>query len=173
MEKVSKAKLKAQEVEPQFLDELMGVYDRKNTSQIDRVYIMKELQKYYCPKVIKFFKRKAHSEYNRQLKSMAFFHLQELGHYSVLRKQKYMQMHTKNKKSREKLKIYAFEEFNIKSIPEELEYRISNSKEQKIKGFDFFVSHSSQDYNKIQKLIQKLNKQKKMFIVIGSMILII
>ena len=28
-------------------------------------------------------------------------------------------------------------------------------------GFDFFVSHSSQDYNKIQKLIQKLNKQKK------------
>ena len=32
MEKVSKAKLKAQEVEPQFLDVLMGLYDRKNTS---------------------------------------------------------------------------------------------------------------------------------------------
>lgn len=161
MEKVGKAKLKAQEVEPQFLDVLMGLYDRKNTSQKDKVYIMKELQKYYCSKVINFFKRKAHSEYNRQLRCMAFYHLQELGHYSVLRKQKYMQMHTKNKKNREKQKIYAFEEFNIKNIPEELEYRISNSKEQKIKGFDYFISHSSQDYDKIQKLIQKLNKQKR------------
>jgi len=159
--KVSKAKQKAQEIEPKFLDELMGLYDRKNTTQKDRVYIIKELQKYYCPKVINFFKRKAHSEYNRQLRCMAFYHLQELGHYSILRKQKYMQMHTRNKKSREKLEKYAFETFNIQEIPEELEYRIENSKDQKIKVFDYFISHSSQDYEKIQKLIQNLNKQNK------------
>lgn len=48
MVKVIKAKLKAQEVESQFLDVLMGLYDRKNTFSKDRVYIMKELEKYYC-----------------------------------------------------------------------------------------------------------------------------
>ncbi|EET88943.1 hypothetical protein CcarbDRAFT_0582 [Clostridium carboxidivorans P7] len=54
-EKIDKAKLKAQEVEPSFLDELMGLYERKRTTQKDKVYIFKELEKYYCLKVISFF----------------------------------------------------------------------------------------------------------------------
>lgn len=161
-EKINRAKQRSQAVEPEFLDVLIGFYDRKNASQKDRVYIMKELERYDCPKVTKFFQRKAHSEYNKQLRQMAFYHLQEFGHYTVLRKQKYMQMHTKNKKRRKYLKDeYADARYNIKEIPEELEYRIENSKDQKIKSYDYFISHSSVDFKFVQLLIQELNKEKK------------
>lgn len=54
-EKIEKAKKRAQEMEPEFLDALMGLYDRKNTSQKDKVYIFLELEKYYCKKTINFF----------------------------------------------------------------------------------------------------------------------
>ena len=84
-EKIEKAKKRAQEMEPEFLDALMGLYDRKNTSQKDKVYIFLELEKYYCKKTINFFKKVADSEYNRQLRNMAFEHLQSLGHYTFLR----------------------------------------------------------------------------------------
>lgn len=161
-EKINRAKQRSQAVEPEFLDVLIGFYDRKNASQKDRVYIMKELERYDCPKVTKFFQRKAHSEYNKQLRQMAFYHLQEFGHYAVLRKQKYMQMHTKNKKRRKYLKDeYADARYDIKEIPEELEYRIENAKDQKIKSYDYFISHSSADFKFVQLLIQELNKEKK------------
>lgn len=161
-EKIRIAKIKAQEVEPLFLDELMGLYDRKSTSQKDRIYILKELQKYYCPKIIVFFKKKVETEYNRQLREMAFYHLQELGHLAVLRKQKYMLIPSKNKKRRVFLKdVYANERFNINEIPEELEYRIQNSKEQRIKTYDYFISHSSVDFNEVQELIGELNREKR------------
>lgn len=55
-DKIDKAIAKTQQIEPQFLDKLIGLYGRKNTTQMDRVYIMLELQKYYCSKIIKFFK---------------------------------------------------------------------------------------------------------------------
>jgi len=161
-EKITKAKIKAQEIEPFFLDELMGLYDKKTTSQKDRVYIFKELQRYYCSKVIVFFKKKVETEYNRQLREMVFYHLKELGHFAILRKQKYMRIPSKNKKRRKFLKdVYINERFNINEIPEELEYRIQNSKEQRIKTYDFFISHSSVDFNEIQCLIRELNRGKK------------
>lgn len=160
--KVEKAKLKAQEVEPLYLDELIGLYERKNTTQMDRVYIFKELEKYYCPKVVDFFKKKVDSEYNRQLREMAFYHLQSLGHFVVLRKQKYMRIPSKNKKRRKFLKeVYANQTFNISAIPTELEYRIRNAKDQNIKEYDFFISHSSSDFNEVQNMIKVLNINKK------------
>ena len=66
--KIEKALEKAQRVEPEFLDRLIGLYDRKNTSQKDKVYIVVELEKYYCEKTINFFKRIAHAEINFQLR---------------------------------------------------------------------------------------------------------
>lgn len=160
--KVEKAKLKAQEVEPLYLDELIGLYERKNTTQMDRVYIFKELEKYYCPKVVDFLKKKVDSEYNRQLREMAFYHLQSLGHFVVLRKQKYMRIPSKNKKRRKFLKeVYANQTFNISAIPTELEYRIRNAKDQNIKEYDFFISHSSSDFNEVQNMIKVLNINKK------------
>lgn len=44
-EKVDAAKRKAQEVEPEFLEKMIGLYDRKRTSQKDRIYILHELYK--------------------------------------------------------------------------------------------------------------------------------
>lgn len=161
-DKIEKNKLKTQQVEPEFLDSLMGLYDRKKTKQKDKVYIMKELEKYYCPKVIKFFSKKVDTEYNKQLRQMAFYHLQSFGFQPTLRKQKYMRIPSKNKKRRKFLKnVYSNEHFNINEIPQELEYRIENAKEQKIKTFDFFISHSSEDYNEVQQLIQLLNSTGK------------
>lgn len=161
-DKIDKAKLKTQQVEPFYLDALIGLYDKKKTSQKDRVYIMLELKKYYCPKVISFFKKQSNSEYNIQLREMAFYYLQEFKHYVILRKQKYMRIPSKNKRRRKYLKeVYAKQKYNIKKIPEELEYRIKNSKEQKLKEYDFFISHSSLDHKAIQILIRELNKNSK------------
>ncbi|MCM1235703.1 MAG: toll/interleukin-1 receptor domain-containing protein [Ruminococcus flavefaciens] len=148
-------------MEPIYFEKLMGLYDRKHTSQKDRVYIMYELTKYYSNDIVRFFKRKAHSEYNFQLREMAVKYLQQFYHYTVLRKQKYMRIPTKNKKRKAKLKIYAKQRYNIESIPSELVYRIENSKEQKLKHFDFFISHSSADFDAVQALISYLNKQNK------------
>lgn len=162
-DKIDKAIAKTQQMEPKFLDKLMGLYERKETTQTDRVYIMLELQKYYCPKIIKFFRKRAHSELNFQLREMAVLFLHSMGHHAVLRKQKYMQIHTKNRKKKKKLKQeYAKQKFNIKAIPNELEYRINNNAmEQRLKFYDYFISHSSKDYENVQKLIYELNKKKQ------------
>lgn len=160
-EKIDKAKERAQEMEPEFLDALIGFYNRKNANQKDKVYIFLELEKYYCKKTVDFFKKVADSEYNRQLRNMAFCHLQSLGHYSVLRKQKYMQIHTKNRRRKQLIEDNAYVIYNIQAIPQELEYRIENSKDQKIKSYDYFISHSSVDYESVQRLIKLLNQDNK------------
>ena len=70
-----------------------------------------------------------------------------------------MQIHTKNKKRKKFLKeVYAFETYDIPQNPNELEYRIENSKEQKIKEYDYFISHSSKDSCEVQKLIKFENQ---------------
>lgn len=161
-DKIEKSKLKSQEVEPTYIDKLIGLYDQKTTSQKDRVYIFKELEKYYCKKSLFFFRKKVDTEYNFQLREMAFRHLQSLKHFAVLRSQKYMRIPSSNKKRRQFLKnIYSKERFNIKSIPKELEYRIENSKEQKLKKYHFFISHSSFDFNEVQSIIAFLNQNNK------------
>ncbi len=160
-ENIDKARGRAQQVEPEFLDALMGFYDRKNATQKDKVYIFGELEKYYCSKTINFFKKIADSEYNRQLRNMAFYLLQSWGHYTYLRKQKYMQIHTKSKKRKQQIRDNAYEVYNVQSVPKELEYRIENSKDQKIKSYDYFISHSSKDHVIVQKLIKLLNERNK------------
>lgn len=160
--KIEKAKQKTQEMEPEFIDKLIGLYERKTTTQKDKMYIMKELQKYYCDNVIKFFSKKNDTEINLQLREMAFKHLQSFGFDPRLRKQKYMSINIRNKKRKNYLKnVYSKEEYNISEIPEELEYRVKNSKEQLIKTYDYFISHSSLDYTLVQGLIKALNTQGK------------
>lgn len=69
-----------------------------------------------------------------------------------------MRTHAGNKKRRDYLlHVYAKQKYSIKAIPQELEYRIQNSKEQQIKKFDYFISHSSLDYEMVQILIDRLN----------------
>lgn len=160
--KIEKAILKTQQVTPFFTDKLIGLYERKNTSQKDKMYILLELQKYYSPKIIQFFFKLNDTELNKQLRWIAFYHLQSFNYQPRARRQKYMRVHTKNKKRKKYLKeIYPNETYNIPKNPYELEYRIENAKEQKIKEFDFFISHSSRDSATVQKLISYENKQGK------------
>ena len=73
-----------------------------------------------------------------------------------------MQIHSKNKKRRDYLRnIYPNEKSTIKQTPDELEYRITNSKEQKIKKYDYFISHSYKDSGYVQKLIEYENSLGK------------
>ena len=161
-QKIEKAILKTQQVTPFFVDKLIGFYERKNTCQKDKMYIILELQKYYSPKIIQFFFKLNDTELNKQLRWIAFYHLQSFNYQPRARKQKYMQVHTKNKKRKKYLKeIYPNETYNIPKNPYELEYRIENAKEQRIKEFDFFISHSSKDSATVQKLILFENKQGK------------
>lgn len=78
--KISNAKAKTQMVTPVFLDQLIGLYNRINTSQKDRMYIIHELKKYYNPKVIKFFFKLNDTELNKQLREIAFYHLQSFNY---------------------------------------------------------------------------------------------
>ena len=161
-EKINRAKLKTQQMTPKYIDKLIGLYERKNTSQKDRMYIMAELKKYYNGKVINFFFKINDTELNRQLRWTAFYHLQSFNYQPRARRQKDMQVHTKNKKRKQYLKnVYSNERYTIPQNPNELEYRISNSNEQKIKHYDFFISHSSMDSKYVQELIIYENQKSK------------
>ncbi len=160
--KICKAKAKTQTVISVFLNEMIGLYERKTTSQKDKVYIIQELKKYYNPKVVNFFFKLNDTELNKQLREIAFKHLQSFNYEPRLRKQKYMKIHTKNKKRRNYLKkVYPNEKYTIPYNPEELEYRIMNGPEQKMKTFDFFISHSSKNSRLVQKLIDYENSKGK------------
>ena len=161
-QKIEKALSKAQQVTPSFIDQLIGLYERKNTSQKDRRYILLELKKYYSDKIIQFFFKLNDTELNKQLRWEAFYHLQSFSYQPRARRQKYMQVHTKNKKRKKFLKeVYPFETYEVPQNPNELEYRIENSREQKIKEYDFFISHSSKDSTHVQKLIRAENQDGK------------
>lgn len=159
-QKIEKALSKTQQVTPSFTDKLIGLYERKNTSQKDRKYILLELKKYYSDKIIKFFFKLNDTELNQQLRWEAFYHLQDFNYHPRARRQKYMKVHTRNKKRKKFLKeVYPFETYKIPQNPNELEYRIENSKEQKIKKYDYFISHSSSDSYYVQKLIKAENQK--------------
>lgn len=161
-QKINNALRCTQQMTPEFIDQLIGLYERKTTTQKDKCYILKELKKYYNDKVIHFFFKLNDTELNKQLRWEAFYHLQNFNYQPRARKQKYMQIHTQNKKRRYYLRfVYPNETYKIPSNPKELEYRIENSKEQKIKFYDFFISHSSKDSDAVQQLIEFENKAQK------------
>ena len=160
--KIALAKAKTQQVTPDFISKLIGLYERKTTSQKDRMYILLELKKYYNPIVINFFFKLNDTELNIQLRWLAFYHLQSFNYNPRARKQKHIPIHTKNKKRRYYLKnVYPYEKYDIPETPQELEYRIDNSKEQLLKEYDYFISHSSKDSMSVQSLIVAENQLKK------------
>lgn len=160
--KIEKAKIKTQQMTPEYIDQLIGLYERKNTTQKDKVYIITELKKYYNNQVINFFFKLNDTELNRQLREIAFKHLQSFNFQPRLRKQKYMKVYSNNRKRREYLKFeYPYEKYLIPGNPNELDYRIENALEQKFVNYDFFISHSSVDSKQIQELIKYINKQGK------------
>lgn len=126
------------------------------------MYILLELKKYYCPEIISFMFKLNDTELNKQLRMEAFYHLQSFNYQPRLRRQKYMQIHTKNKKRKLFLKnIYPDQKYSIPKNPDELDYRIENSKEQKMKTYDYFISHSSMDSSAVQVFIKHINTKRK------------
>ena len=103
--KIEKAKLKTQQVTPSYVDQLIGFYERKNTSQKDRMYILLELQKYYSPKIIQFFFKLNDTELNKQLRWIAFYHLHSFNYQPRARKQKYMQASVYKGYKRDKIEM--------------------------------------------------------------------
>ena len=160
--KIETALKKTQQMTPAFLEQLIGLYERKDTTQKDRCYILQELKKYYNQRVIHFFFKLNDTELNKQLRWEAFYHLQSFNYQPRARRQKYMQVHTSNKKRKHYLKYdYPNETYKIPHTPYELEYRINNSKEQKLKYYDYFISHSSKDSKSVQRLIEFENNANK------------
>lgn len=156
--KINKAQNLAQEMEPEFLDKLMGLYLKKTSTQKDRVYILHELYKYDCKKVTDFLQREMNAQQNFQLREMVMKHLQDYGYSPKLKRKDAIPFHTKNKKKREKIKQYRNERFDISGIPEELSYLIENHKSQGLKSYDYFISHGYLDHDEVQKLIKCLNR---------------
>lgn len=152
---------KTQQLTPTYIEKITGLYSQKTISQKDKVYILAELKKYYSPQIIQFFFKLNDTELNIQLRNEAFNHLHGFNFQPRWRKQQYMQVHTKSKKRREYLREYANMHYSIPHTPQELQYRIENSKEQQYKRYDYFISHSSKDRELIQKLITHENSQKK------------
>jgi len=151
--KIETALSKTQQVIPSFIDQLIGLYVRKNTTQKDKVYILMELKKYYCDKIVQFFFKLNDTEINKQLRTEAFQHMQSFNFNPRLRRQQFMQIHTKDKRRKKYLKkVYPREKYTIQKNPDELEYRIENSKEQRLKSFDYFISHSSKDSKEVREL---------------------
>lgn len=161
-ENLLKAQERVQKVEPEFLDKLLGLYFRKTTTQKEKMYLFSEIEKYYCKKTINFFRKIHDTEYNNQLRERAFKRLQEWGHYVRLRKGKFIVIKTKNKKRKKFIKeIYKFQISTIEKTPFELEKRIEESLDQKLKIYDYFISHSSKNFLFVQKLKDKLNSKGK------------
>ena len=159
-QKIQRAKEQTQSVTPIFLDKIIGLYEKKRTTQKDRVYLLIELKKYYNEKIINFFFKLNDTELNRQLREMAFYHLQSFNYQPRLRKQKYMLIHTKNKKRKKFLKKeYPYLTYKVPETPDELENRILIGKDQALKSFDLFISHSSKDRSIVRKFIEYKNKQ--------------
>ena len=85
-EKLSKAQELVQQVEPEFLDKLMGIYFRKNTSQENRMYLFSEVEKYYCQKTVDFFRKVHDTEYNNQLRESSIFKITGMGSLYKIKK---------------------------------------------------------------------------------------
>lgn len=158
--KIEVAKFKTQIVsDTPFLDKLIGLYERKKTSQLNKLYIINELTKFYNKKIINFFFKLNDTELNIQLREIAFRYLQSFNLSPRLRKAKYMKSKSKNKKTRDYYnKVYKYERNSINGTPQKLDYLIDTANFEKIKKYDYFISHSSKDIEKIEPLIKLLNK---------------
>jgi hypothetical protein len=147
--KIKENKKLLQTIEPLFIDIFINFYHRKGNSIEEKIEIIKELQKYDSKKVIEFFYKINDAEKNNQIRRLTFKHLQNLGYYVKLRK------NFKGKK-----KDYMLEKTKFEVKPEDLFKRLENkTTPQYKKQYDFFISHSYKDYDKVIEIKNKLNEK--------------
>ena len=137
-----------QQVDPGFIDALIHAYhDHHNNNINNKMEIFKEIQKYRCNKSNEFFWKLNDSERNDQLRNLAFQHLQQSGLYVKLRK-----------KFKGKQHAYQIEKSTFDGTPQALVKKLQNKKSvQRIKCYDLFISHSSQDTSYVRQVIDAAN----------------
>ena len=149
--KIQEYKKLLQKVEPLFIDIFIGAYHLRNSTLEDKIEVVNELQKYDSKKIIRFFSKINSSERNTQIRIKAFKHLQNMGEYVRLRKG------FKGKK-----KSYMLNRTDFNMLPKDLIQRIENNSIQNQKIYDVFISHSSLDTEKVQKVKQLLNSYNRL-----------
>lgn len=145
-EKVDKEKEFMQEIEPLYTDIYIKAYHKKGITIDEKMEIVKELEKYECEKSTESFSKLNDSERNKQIRQIAFNHLQSIGKYVKLRK-----------KFNGKKKQYMTEETKFDMKPFDLLEKIEKDTIQNKKSFDYFISHSFMDNNLIKKIKKYLN----------------
>ena len=146
-EKYQKALYYVQEIEPQyaseFIDRYFKIYDLH-----EKLEIIRELSKYKSKKIIDFFYMVNTCTRNFSLKEESMKYIQSIGLPFVL----------KRKKKGKKNYIDNEQVINMSS-PEMLMKRLYVDDLEKIEKFDVFISHNSQDEEKIVRFYKKLNKE--------------
>ena len=146
-EKYQKALYYVQEIEPQYASEFIDRYFETYDLH-EKLEIIRELSKYKSKKIIDFFYKVNTCTRNFSLKEESMKYIQSIGLPFVL----------KRKKKGKKNYIDNEQVINMSS-PEMLMKRLYVDDLEKIKKFDVFISHNSQDEEKIVRFYKKLNKE--------------
>lgn len=146
-EKLQKALYYVQKVEPQYTSKFIDRYFTTHDLH-ERLEIIRELSKYKSEKIIEFFYKVNACTRNFSLKEESMKYIQGIGLPFVLRRKK------KGKKN-----YIDNEQVKNMSSPEILMKRLYVDDLEKIKKFDAFISHNSQDEDKIVTFYKKLNKE--------------
>ncbi len=144
--KIQKSLYYIQEIEPKYASKFMDKYFRTHDLH-EKLEIIRELSKYKSDKIIEFFYKVNACTRNFSLKEESMRYVQGIGLPFVLRRKK------KGKKN-----FIDNEMVKNASSPEVLMKRLYVDELEKIKEFDVFISHNSQDEDKIVEFYKKLNK---------------
>lgn len=144
--KIQKALYYVQEIEPKyaskFIDKYFWIHDLH-----EKLEIIRELSKYKSEKIVEFFYKVNACTRNFSLKEESMRYIQSMGLPFVLRRKK------KGKKN-----YIDNEKVTNASGPQILMKRLYVDELEKMKEFDVFISHNSQDEEKIVKFYKKLNQ---------------
>lgn len=145
-EKVEKALYYVQEIEPNYASKFIDKYFKTHDLH-EKLEIIRELSKYKSKNIIEFFYKVNACTRNFSLKEESMKYIQGIGLPFVLRRKK------KGKKN------YIDNELvKNESSPEILMKRLYVDELEKIKEYDVFISHNSNDENKIVEFYKKLNQ---------------
>lgn len=146
-----------QKIDPLYIDIYIGLYERKsNIENIDlKREILEDLIKYDGVKVNNFLYKINDTEVNYELQKIAFYELQKRGKYVKL-----MKKGKKGKTNKRKLSTID-KTSDIEWRPNTLFNKISSEKQQNLKSYDYFISHSYKDNELVREYINNLNKNKK------------
>ena len=134
-----------QEIEPKYIVFFINKYFKTHDLH-EKLEIMRELSKYKSMNIIQFFYKVNSCTRNFSLKEEAQKYIQSIGLPFMLRRKK------KGKKN------YIDNEIvKNNSGPEVLKQRLYIDELEKVKKFDFFISHNSKDMKQIIELYKNIN----------------